>query len=301
MHSIIVTERLTKKFGSITALNKVSMRCSSGMNIILGPNGAGKSTLLKCMSGLYRPNSGSVNVLESNPYYDDSLRMRLSLLSDNYSLYDYLTVKDNMLFFGRLYGLDDHAILRKTKELLKEIDAFKFMDSQVGNLSRGTKQKIAFCRAVINEPELLLLDEPTAFLDPGASDFVRNFIIDYIGKGKTVVFVTQKMDEVTRFNGNLFILREGHLISQSGTSNIYSKLFKNMTISIRFAEPINTGIAKSIPGFRFANGDKPTMVKVRIGSYKDVNEVAEFLISKGAKIISIDYAEPAIEKIFKGR
>jgi ABC-type multidrug transport system ATPase subunit len=299
MRTTIVTEGLTKKFGTVTALNRVSMDCTNSMNIVLGPNGAGKSTLLKCMAGLYRPNGGSVKVLDSNPYYDDSLRLRMSLLSDNYSLYDYLTVRQNMLFFGRLYGLDNRATLGKAKELLKEIDAYRYLDSQVGTLSRGTKQKIAFCRSVINDPELLLLDEPTAFLDPGASDFVREFILDYVKKGRTVVFVTQKMDEVTRFNGSLFILNKGRLVSHSDTSRIYSRLFRNMTISIRFARPVSLDTVKGVAGFSSANGSRPTLVKVHIGSYKDISDAAGFLISKGAKIISIDYAEPAIEELFK--
>ena len=166
-------------------------------------------------------------------------------------------------------------------------------------MSRGTKQKISFCRSVISEPELLLLDEPTAFLDPGASDFVRSFVLDYVKEGNTVLFVTQKIDEVTRFSGDLFILNQGRLVSHSGTSLIYSRLFRNITINIRFAKPLSLSTAKSISGFESANGSHPTMVRVHINSYNDISDVAGFLINKGAKIISIDYAEPATEALFK--
>ena len=132
MRKIVIAKELTKKFGYVSALDRVSLACSNRMNIVLGPNGAGKSTLLKCVAGLYRPNGGSIKVLGGDPYRDDPVRARLSLLSDNYSLYDYLTVKENLLFFGKLYGIGSVDTLSRAKELLKEIDALQFLDSQVG-------------------------------------------------------------------------------------------------------------------------------------------------------------------------
>ena len=106
----IEVNNIVKRFGRVTALYKVSMKAGKGINMVLGPNGAGKSTLLRCIAGLYKPDEGSISVLGRNPYYDDAVRKGVSLISDNYGLYDYLGVLDNLKFFGRLYGLSDSEI-----------------------------------------------------------------------------------------------------------------------------------------------------------------------------------------------
>ncbi len=301
MQNAVVINGLVKTFGKVTALNRVSASFSPGINIVLGPNGAGKSTLLKCISGLYPPDGGSVKVLGGNPYRDDALRRSMSLLSDNYALYDHLTVSENLLFFGRLYGLGDSEIAGKARPVLRRFDALGYLSSKVGTLSRGTKQKIAFCRSILHAPSVFLLDEPTAFLDPIASDAVREFLVDYVREGMTVVLVTQKIDEVTRLSGRLFVLNKGRLISQFGTDDLYTRTFRGMTISIRFARPISRGLAGQVPGMRFANASAPTLIKVYVGSYGDISEVLGFLIGRGAKVLGVDYAEPAIAEIFKRR
>ena len=176
MHGVVKTDRITKSFGSVIAVNKVSFESAGGINIILGPNGAGKSTFLRCIDGLYSVEHGSVNVLDADPYRNDKLKEKLSLLTDNYALYDYLSVASNLKFFGRLYGLKDEETMRRAAEMLKRLDAAEYLDKKVYMLSRGTKQKIAFCRAVLNEPQILLLDEPTAFLDAHSAEMVRRSI-----------------------------------------------------------------------------------------------------------------------------
>lgn len=105
--------------------------------------------------GLYKPSSGSISVLGKRPYFDDSVREKIALLSDNYAMYDFLTVKQNLKFFGSLYHLKDKEIYKKSLAILKDMDAVKFFDRKVVELSRGTKQKIAFCRAMLNEPDIL--------------------------------------------------------------------------------------------------------------------------------------------------
>jgi len=296
---VIEIRDLTKKFDKITALNAVTLNFNKGINIVLGPNGAGKSTLLRCISGLYRPDKGRISVFGRDPYVDDDLKMRLSFLSDNYALYDYLSVKDNLLFFGRLYGFDDALILKRVKSVLKELNAMDYLNAKVYTLSRGTKQKIAFCRAILNDPEVLLLDEPTAFLDVNASDSVREIITNYAKASRIIIFVTQRIDEIMRLEGRLTILNKGKVALRSSTSKIYNFITKDLEITVIFARPLAGSIAMDTPGFISGNSANPTLIKVRINSYKDINKVIKQLINNGAQIVSVHYIEPAIEKLFK--
>jgi ABC-type multidrug transport system ATPase subunit len=301
IHNAIVIEGLYKKFGTTVALNNISFKSVEGVNIILGPNGAGKSTFLRCIMGLYKPSSGSISVLGKRPYFDDSVREKIALLSDNYAMYDFLTVKQNLKFFGSLYHLKDKEIYKKSLAILKDMDAVKFFDRKVVELSRGTKQKIAFCRAMLNEPDILLLDEPTAFLDASSSEWIRNFVINYSKGGKTVLFVTQKLDEVSRFNARLVILREGSIVEDTTTYNIYNNIMKSSSVLIRFAKPVSTSILK-LTGYKFEAMEVGSVssVKFFIDSYADVNKLVLKLIKKKAFILGIDYIEPLVERISKG-
>ncbi len=301
MEPAVIVKNLFKNFGKTVALNNISFKSAEGVNIILGPNGAGKSTFLRCIIGLYRPSRGSVLVFGRRPYFDDPVRSKISLLSDNYALYDFLTVKQNLRFFGSLYKLSDEEIYAKSRSILKEMDALKFFDRKVTELSRGTKQKIAFCRAMLNDPDVLLLDEPTAFLDASSSEWIRNFILDYGKKGKTILFVTQKLDEVSRFNSRLIIIRNGSIVEDTTTYNIYNEIMKSSSVLIRFARPVKIEILKKI-GYKFdaMESKEVSSVKFYIDSYKDVNNLLKKLMDKKVFILGIDYIEPLVERISKG-
>ena len=299
--NFVIIEHLYKNFGKTIALDNISFKSVKGVNIILGPNGAGKSTLLRCIIGLYKPSSGSITVMDKRPYFDDLIREKISLLSDNYALYDFLTVKQNLKFFGSLYGLKEKDIYEKSLSILKEMDAVKFFDRKVVELSRGTKQKIAFCRAMLNDPDLLLLDEPTAFLDASSSEWIRDFIIRYSRDNKTILFVTQKLDEVSRFNARLIILREGRIVEDTTTYNIYNEIMKSSSILVRFARPVSKVILKKT-GYKFdaMNLKEVSSAKFYINSYKDVNKLVYNLIKNKVFILGIDYIEPLVERISKG-
>ncbi|MDE1762009.1 MAG: ABC transporter ATP-binding protein [Candidatus Micrarchaeota archaeon] len=291
---MISVRNVVKAFGEKIALNRVSFSSTKGINIILGPNGAGKSTLLRCIDGLYRVDSGEVRVLGSDPYANDGLKSRLSLLSDNYALYDALSVTDNLRFFGRLYGLSDVETLSRSKEVLDELKATEFLNSKVETLSRGTKQKIAFCRAVISRPDVLLLDEPTAFLDAFAAESVRRILLGYAEEGKTILFVTQKLDEVTRFNGRISVISAGKIVRNTTTSGLYSTILKNTKINVRLARPMSTAVAMRIGGFVGADQGNATMLTFKIDGYRDINKIVMQIAKNRGYVVGIDLLEPML-------
>ncbi len=300
MGNNIIISHVSKSFGSVKAIDNVSFSSSNGVSIILGPNGAGKSTLLRCVAGLYKPDSGAIKVLGKEPYYDNGLKYKMSFLSENYALYDYLSVKDNLLFFGRLYGMENQEIIEKSIEILRKLKADEFLDRKVYTLSRGTKQKIALCRALLNDPEVLLLDEPTAFLDQQSSEEIRQIIYEYQKMRRTVLLVTQRINEVARYSARLIVLNSGKIIRDSTTADLYKAIASGSTVSIRLASPIKASIAASINGFIPSNGTgRSSVLEFKVHSYKDINEIVKQLIGHGAYVVGVDYAEPALEKLFE--
>ncbi len=297
MQSQIRVRSAVKRFGETTALRDVNFSSTKGVNLILGPNGAGKSTLLKCIDGLCRLDSGSVDVLGLDPYTNNSIKNRLSLLTDNYALYDFLTVSDNLKFFGRLYGFKDSETIKIASDILGRLDALKYMGQRVNGLSRGTKQKIAFCRSILNDPEVLLLDEPTAFLDAHSAEMVRGILLDYEKRGKTILFVTQKLEEVTRFNGKISLIRAGRIVKETTTEGIYAMALKDAVIDIRIARPLRTETLGGIEGFVEANGARATFLKFRIRNYNDIDRILRLLMKKGGKVVSMDFIEHLIEDL----
>lgn len=292
---MIEVKRLVKKFDKITALSGITINLASGINIITGPNGAGKSTFLRCVGGLYKPTAGTVTVNGRNPYSDAAARRNIALLTDNYALYDNLTVMQNLLFFGRFYKLGPEEIRKRSSRLLNELGARRFLDSKVYTLSRGTKQKIALCRTLLYEPGILLLDEPTAFLDPAASESMRSLFARMASEGKTVVFATQKVDEISRFNSRLIFISKGRIVNDTSTYRFYRSMAKGSIVEIRLANPLEGSVARRTPGFSSGNDAEPTLLKIKVNSYRDINKSLSYLSAKGAYVVGIDYIESMVK------
>ncbi|MDE1865039.1 MAG: ABC transporter ATP-binding protein [Candidatus Micrarchaeota archaeon] len=297
MRSDISVKSAVKSFGKTVALSRVDFSSAKGMNMILGPNGAGKSTLLRCIDGLYHVDSGSVTVLGENPYKNTRMKDKISLLTDNYALYDFMTVRDNLKFFGRLYGLGGGETISIAKDVLARLDATEYIDRKVAELSRGTKQKVAFCRAVLNDPDILLLDEPTAFLDAHSAEAMRRILLDCEKRGKTILLVTQKLDEVTRFNAKIAIIRKGKMVKETSTEGLYSLVLKKVNVDFRLARPLALKQARRIRGFYRANSDNATLISFRVSNYKDINRILKSLMGFGAIIASVDYVEHLIDDL----
>ncbi|MDE1767979.1 MAG: ABC transporter ATP-binding protein [Candidatus Micrarchaeota archaeon] len=288
----ILAYRVTKTFKKTVGLKDATVSAGKGISIILGPNGAGKSTLLRCMGGLYHPESGRIRVFGGDPYYDDAIRKRVSLLSDNYALYDKLSVLKNLMFFGRLYGNTDQETLDISKDILKRLNAYQFIDRKAGELSRGTKQKVAICRALLGSPDAFLLDEPTAFLDALSAEEVHIMLEEFAKDGKTIVYATQRLNEATRFKADIFVIKKGRISKKLGYGDLYGKVLKNAKVDIKLADAIDERVARKMPHFKSMKGSELAII---IRSYKDINESAKWLMDHGAYVIKIDYTEPMIE------
>ncbi len=215
--TVIKVEGLTKRYGDIVAVDTIDFEVKTGATAaLLGANGAGKTTTLAMLLGLLLPTAGAITVLG-----EDMLRHRYRVLSRmNFSspyvdLPRRLTVVENLTVYARLYGLA--KVSRRVRQVCDELAIAPLMARPLGNLSAGQRLRVALAKALLNEPEILLLDEPTASLDPDTADWVRGYLLDYQKRtGATILLASHNMVEVERMCTDVFIMRQG-AIEERGT------------------------------------------------------------------------------------
>lgn len=197
MENVIRVEHLTKRFGSFTAVDDISFEVNQGEIFgFLGANGAGKTTAMRMLCGLSHPSSGEGSVAG----YDinrqsEKIKQHIGYMSQRFSLYDDLTVKENIRLFGGIYGLSRNDIREKSDQLLRELELFDERDMLVRSLPTGWKQKLAFSVAIFHHPQLVFLDEPTGGVDPMARRRFWEMIYKASGNGITVFVTTHYLDE----------------------------------------------------------------------------------------------------------
>jgi len=213
-HEIAKAEGLTKRFGPTFAVEGVSFQAKAGEVLgILGANGSGKTTLLRMLAGLMKPTSGSVHI-EGEEISSPKARQKVGFLTGNTRLYEKLTPRDILQIFGELYGLEKQARLERISSLADEMQLHAFLDKRCGQLSSGMRQRVSVARALIADPSLYVLDEPTAALDPMASNDIVELVKKAKTRGKAVVFSTHRMEEIEYLCDRVLFLRQGRMATQ---------------------------------------------------------------------------------------
>ncbi len=209
-----------KKRGVVKAVDHVNFSCKAGeVYGLLGPNGAGKTTTLRIISTALRPTSGTALIngvdVSKEP---QKVREQIGFLSGNTGLYGRLTAREMVAYFGKLYGMDDGLVARRTQELFSLLDMNKFADSRNEKLSTGMKQKVSIVRSVLHDPPVMVFDEPTSGLDVMSSRTIVDFIKKCRDDGKCVIFSTHIMSEAMRLCDRVAIIHNGRIYKE-GTVN----------------------------------------------------------------------------------
>jgi len=210
---------LTKQFKNALAVKNISFKINKGKIIgLLGPNGCGKSTTIGMMLGLIKPTSGTVIINHKNIENNrTSILEKMNFISPYIELPKKLTVEENLKVYGRMYGVNN--LQDKISDLMKELNLFDFKKRKTGELSSGQKNRVSLAKALINDPDILLLDEPTASLDPDVGDYIRTYIENFASqKGKTILLASHNMIEVERLCHEVMMMKNGQIIDK-GTSD----------------------------------------------------------------------------------
>lgn len=210
--NVIEAKALTKKFGDFTAVNKISFEIKKGEIFgFLGANGAGKTTAMKMLIGISKPTSGEANVAGFDIYTQtENIKKNIGYMSQKFALYDDLTVKENITFFGGIYGLTRAKIREKTEPLISELGLEEIKNQLVGSLPLGWKQKLSFSVSLLHEPRIVFLDEPTGGVDPITRRQFWEMIYKAADQGTTIFVTTHYMDEA-EYCDRVSIMVEGKI------------------------------------------------------------------------------------------
>lgn len=240
METIVKVQQLKKIFGHEEALKGIDIEINKGEIFgLLGPSGSGKTTTIKLLTGELDPTSGQIDVLgfKHEQFNLTEYLEKLGILSDKSSLYERLTVADNLELFRKLYNTDKG----KVDEVLEAVGLLEHKNKRVSKLSKGMKQRILLCKAVLHTPPLLLLDEPTSALDPNTRERIHDMLLNLKDAGTTILLTTHDMDEATLLCDKVAFLDAG-VIKETGSPTALRNRYKTNRIHLTY----QTGLVKTL-------------------------------------------------------
>jgi ABC-2 type transport system ATP-binding protein len=299
----ISAEHLVRRFGDFTAVNDVSFRVEKGEIFgFLGPNGSGKTTVIKMLTGLLPLSEGSAWVEGLDVRTDaEAVRERIGYMSQKFSLYDDLTVAENLQFYGRIYGLEPARMKRRIDEIVQLNGLAPYMDRLAAKLSGGWKQRLALGCAMLHEPKLLFLDEPTAGIDPVARRELWDLLFELSGHGITFFVTTHYMDEAERCSHVAYIYY-GKLIADGTPAEL--KQIPDVqpagTKRVEISTPEVTRalrVARKIPGIRSATifGES---IHALVEDRFDLPDLRAQLLKNDITVNDIRPLTPSLEDVF---
>jgi ABC-2 type transport system ATP-binding protein len=299
----ISAEHLVRKFGNFVAVNDVSFRVQRGEIFgFLGPNGSGKTTVIKMLTGLLPLSGGQATVEGIDVRKDpDAVRENIGYMSQNFSLYTDLTVTENLTFYGRVYGLSAERLRKRTDEVVQLNGLGPYLNRLSAQLSGGWKQRLALGCAMLHEPKLVFLDEPTAGIDPVARRQLWDLLFDLSGHGITFFVTTHYMDEAERCSHVAYIYY-GKLIAD-GTPATLRELPDVQpagTYRVEITTPEVTRalrIARSIPGIRSATIFGQS-IHALVDDQFDIEHLREQLLKNNLVVGEIRPLAPSLEDVF---
>jgi ABC-2 type transport system ATP-binding protein len=294
---MLSAQQLTRRFGDRVAVEDVSFDLVAGeIFALLGPNGSGKTTTLRMLAGLIAPSSGAISVQGERLTQESAPRLRrdIGFLTEAPGLWDRLTVRQNLDVFARLHGLAQPH--RAVDEALELFEMGSRAGDRAAHLSKGLKQRVALARALLHDPRIVLLDEPTAGLDPGSAHDVRELILRLRDRQRVVLLSTHNLDEAQRVADHVAILRT-RLIAIDTPAALKARLF----------EP-RVRIVLTEPSQRFASGIQAAgaedvrcdgvEMSVRLNGRLDTPALVRHLVQAGAGIESVVRVEPSLEDVY---
>jgi ABC-2 type transport system ATP-binding protein len=303
--SMIRVENLTKKFGDFVALDDVSFDVKKGEIFgLLGPNGAGKSTTLRILSTLARPTKGTASIGGYDIVKDDTeVRKLIGIVSEKMIMYDRLTARENLWFFGSLFEIPGDVLTQRIDELLDLVQLTKWKNALVGTFSTGMRQRMNVVRALLNMPRVLFLDEPTLGLDPQSSVEIREFVKKLNREnGTTIIVTTHTMVDADMLCDRIAIIDHGKVVALDTSTNL-KKLISGgdntvlkLGVANLTADLLET--LRTLECVQSVSQENSTHIRLIARGDDAFDSVIDAVRSKGGKIASIENLQPTLEDVF---
>jgi ABC-2 type transport system ATP-binding protein len=302
---IIEVKNLTKKFNKFTAVDDITFDVKKGEIFgLLGPNGAGKSTILRVLSTLARPTKGTATIggfdIVKN---DNEVRKLIGIVSEKMIMYNRLTAKENLWFFGSLFNIPKAVLTKRVDELLELVQLTKWKNAQVGTFSTGMRQRMNVVRALLNMPQVLFLDEPTLGLDPQSSVEIREFIKKINREnGTTVIITTHMMIDADLMCDRIAIVDHGKIVALDTSANL-KKLISGADTTILKLDITNltSELIETIRALKCADSvtqENSTTLKILVHGDEAFDSVIDAIRVKNGKISSMENLQPTLEDVF---
>ncbi len=303
--SVIQVSKLTKQFGDFTAVDHIDFDVKKGEIFgFLGPNGAGKSTTIRMLCTLSRPTDGTATVAGLDVVKDDSkVRYHIGLVSEKLIMYNDLTARENLRLFGELYDIPKDVLQKRIEKLLTFVRLEKWADMRIGTFSTGMKQRINVIRALVNQPEILFLDEPTLGLDPQSTVEIRELVRRInIENHTTIILTTHMMVEADLLCDRIGIIDHGKIVALDTSANL-KKLVSGtdatvMDFDIPNLTPGLLAALSSLPCVASSVQEDETHVKVRAKGEGCFDAVIDGIRKNGGTVRGVRNLEPTLEDVF---
>lgn len=298
--NVIEVNNLTRKFGKFTAVDRVSFQVNRRSIFgFLGPNGAGKSTTIRMLLGILPPSDGSGNILNLDiRTQPEKIRSLVGYMSQIFSLYQDLTVMENLDFFAGIFNLTGKEKRKRIDDLIQLARLTGYENQLAFNLPRGIRQRLSFAVSLVNDPEILFLDEPTAGVDPS----LRRYFWDVIGKlidsGKTVIVTSHYMDEVERCD-NICLIFKGKIIARGSPEQLKKNYVKGNVYQCRSSRRLDVLEAlKRMKGVRYPFPSGETVRFLIENEEQSVGDVKKWLEKSEIQGCEIEKVKPSLEDVF---
>ncbi len=298
--AVLEAKDVIKRYGDVTALKGISLTLNEGEILaLLGPNGAGKTTLINIISGVIEPTSGEVRI-EGLPPKNPNARAKIGLMPQEHSLYGDLTGIENLVFYARLYGLEKQEISDKIPKLLKRVGLGDAARRLVKTYSGGMKKRLSLAAALLNDPKILILDEPTTGMDPGMRVETWKIIREAKESGKAILLATHYMDEADALADRVAIINSGAIIAEGTPEELKRKYGPKSVVEVELWKPLKDaakiieGIAESVT----PSEDEMQLIVHVSDPDSAVPEVVTKLHTAGAAVRSLKVRKPTLEDVF---
>ena len=297
---VIRTEGLTKQFGDFVAVDRVTLTVPEGEVLaLLGPNGAGKTTTVRMLASILKPTSGWATIASYDIVRDArTVRRIVGLLTEFPGLYLRMRSLEYLDFFGQLQGLSSQQRQQRSEELLARFKMWEARDLRLGEYSKGMRQKLALIRAMLHDPQVLFLDEPTSAMDPHSAKLVRDCILDLRHEQRTIIVCTHNLAEAELLADRVAIIRRGQIVALGTLTELRARLLGDPVLELRLAQSLD-GLLPLLTDLIDVEEQGQTWLRYRTARPEVINPLLiQRLAREGTEVITLSEVPRSLEDVY---
>jgi len=303
MTHAIETENLTRMFGTLAAVDGVNLSIEEGEVFgVLGPNGAGKTTMVRLLNGILTPSKGKAFLFGKDVFVEGApLRKYTGVLTETPSHYERLTARQNLSFYATMFGVSSSNIPSRIEKMLALFGLESRQDDLVGQYSKGMKQRLALARALIHDPKVLFLDEPTAGLDPEAAMQVDNLVTELVKTGNRTIFLcTHNLHEAQSLCDRVAMLNKGKFLAIGSIHDLTERIWHTIAIEIDFLTPPPESVFNNLMGLEGVTltSKESEHITLTIRQKSQIATIIALIVANGGEIVRVSPREYSLEEIY---